>query len=199
MLEPRLRERIARLLDVNGRFWTWNGLGPLAGVDFPYLAFRQALRQAVSPCRGRPGVRLDARQPRYGGRLSRNYERQPDDRRLSGEFPQAADFYEFRTRGPHAGDRRVGRSRFGIGSPAASSARCGTRSRKRLRGNSELPLAGSPNSAARDGAPGLRQSRQRDRLDLDFEAVLQHGHWHYRACRPRCAGPGRIDRVESGP
>ena len=45
-----------KLLDVNGRFWTWNGLGPLAGVDFPYLAFQQALGQPVSPCRGRPGV-----------------------------------------------------------------------------------------------------------------------------------------------
>jgi D-aspartate ligase len=45
-----------KLLDVNGRFWTWNGLGPLAGIDFPYLAFRQALGQAVAPARGRAGV-----------------------------------------------------------------------------------------------------------------------------------------------
>jgi predicted ATP-grasp superfamily ATP-dependent carboligase len=45
-----------KLLDVNGRFWAWNGLGALAGVDFPYLAWRQALGQAVAPCRGRPGV-----------------------------------------------------------------------------------------------------------------------------------------------
>jgi predicted ATP-grasp superfamily ATP-dependent carboligase len=45
-----------KLLDVNGRFWTWCGLGGLAGVDFPYLAWRQAIGQTVAPCRGRPGV-----------------------------------------------------------------------------------------------------------------------------------------------
>jgi D-aspartate ligase len=45
-----------KLLDVNGRFWTWVGLGALAGVDFPYLAFRQALGDIVSPGRARPGV-----------------------------------------------------------------------------------------------------------------------------------------------
>jgi len=45
-----------KLLDVNGRFWTWNGLGPAAGVDFPYLAWRQAMGETVTPCRGRPGA-----------------------------------------------------------------------------------------------------------------------------------------------
>ncbi len=45
-----------RLLDVNGRFWTWNGLGPLAGVDFPYLAWRQAMGMSVAPARARTGV-----------------------------------------------------------------------------------------------------------------------------------------------
>jgi D-aspartate ligase len=45
-----------KLLDVNGRFWTWVGLGALAGVDFPYLAWRQALGETVSPGRARPGV-----------------------------------------------------------------------------------------------------------------------------------------------
>src|SRR5450755_2162437 len=45
-----------KLLDVNGRFWTWNGLGPLAGVDFPYLAWRQALGEIVAPARARPGA-----------------------------------------------------------------------------------------------------------------------------------------------
>jgi D-aspartate ligase len=45
-----------KLLDVNGRFWTWNGLGALAGVDFPYLAWRQALGESVAPARARPGV-----------------------------------------------------------------------------------------------------------------------------------------------
>ena len=28
----------------------------LAGVDFPYLAWRQALGESVSPARARPGV-----------------------------------------------------------------------------------------------------------------------------------------------
>ena len=45
-----------KLLDVNGRFWTWIGLGHLAGVDFPYLAWLQALGRTVSPGRARPGV-----------------------------------------------------------------------------------------------------------------------------------------------
>ena len=45
-----------KLLDVNGRFWTWNGLGALAGVDFPYLAWRQAVGQTVAPARARTGV-----------------------------------------------------------------------------------------------------------------------------------------------
>jgi D-aspartate ligase len=45
-----------KLLDVNGRFWTWNGLGSLAGVDFPYLAWQQAIGQAISPARARTGV-----------------------------------------------------------------------------------------------------------------------------------------------
>jgi len=50
------REQQYKLLDVNGRFWTWCGLGALAGVDFPYLAFRQALGDEIAPCRARPGV-----------------------------------------------------------------------------------------------------------------------------------------------
>lgn len=45
-----------KLLDVNGRFWTWNGLGALAGVDFPYLAWQQAVGQTVTPARARTGV-----------------------------------------------------------------------------------------------------------------------------------------------
>jgi predicted ATP-grasp superfamily ATP-dependent carboligase len=50
------RDRQYKLLDVNGRFWTWNGLGSLAGVDFPYLAWRQAVGQSVSPSRAKTGV-----------------------------------------------------------------------------------------------------------------------------------------------
>src|ERR1700733_9132600 len=50
------RDRQYKLLDVNGRFWTWNSLGNLAGVDFPYLAWRLAVGQSVSPGRARTGV-----------------------------------------------------------------------------------------------------------------------------------------------
>jgi D-aspartate ligase len=50
------RDRKYKLLDVNGRFWTWCGLGSLAGVDFPYLAWRQAMRLPVEPCRARAGA-----------------------------------------------------------------------------------------------------------------------------------------------
>ena len=50
------RDRRYKLLDVNGRFWTWNSLGARAGVDFGYLAWRFAQGQAVEPCRARPGV-----------------------------------------------------------------------------------------------------------------------------------------------
>ena len=45
-----------KLLDVNGRFWTWNGLGGLAGVDFPHLAWQQALGHRIAPARARAGV-----------------------------------------------------------------------------------------------------------------------------------------------
>jgi D-aspartate ligase len=45
-----------KLIDVNGRFWTWNGLGGLAGVDFPHLAWQQALGHHIAPVRARPGV-----------------------------------------------------------------------------------------------------------------------------------------------
>ena len=45
-----------KLLDVNGRFWTWCGLGGFAGVDFPYLAYRQALGGTIEPARARAGV-----------------------------------------------------------------------------------------------------------------------------------------------
>ncbi len=50
------RDRQYKLLDVNGRFWTWNGIGALAGADFPYLAWRQALGQTVASGRTRTGV-----------------------------------------------------------------------------------------------------------------------------------------------
>ena len=50
------RDQSYKLLDVNGRFWTWNGIGALAGADFPYLAWRQALGQPISPGHTRSGV-----------------------------------------------------------------------------------------------------------------------------------------------
>jgi predicted ATP-grasp superfamily ATP-dependent carboligase len=50
------RDRQYKLLDVNGRFWTWNGLGSRAGVDFPYLAWRQALGRTVPTVRAETGV-----------------------------------------------------------------------------------------------------------------------------------------------
>ncbi len=50
------RSQRYKLLDINGRFWTWNGLGLLAGVDFRYLAFRQAMGKTVEPMRARSGV-----------------------------------------------------------------------------------------------------------------------------------------------
>jgi predicted ATP-grasp superfamily ATP-dependent carboligase len=50
------REKRFKLLDVNGRFWTWCGLGPLAGIDFAYLAWRQARGETVTAGRARPGV-----------------------------------------------------------------------------------------------------------------------------------------------
>jgi predicted ATP-grasp superfamily ATP-dependent carboligase len=50
------RDRRYKLLDVNGRFWTWNALGARAGVDFGYMAWRLAQGLSVAPGRGRPGV-----------------------------------------------------------------------------------------------------------------------------------------------
>jgi predicted ATP-grasp superfamily ATP-dependent carboligase len=37
------RERCYKLLDVNPRFWTWNSLTQLAGVDLPYLLWQQTM------------------------------------------------------------------------------------------------------------------------------------------------------------
>jgi D-aspartate ligase len=58
-LEYKLDPRDGRLklLDVNARTWGYHGLGRAAGVDFPYLLFRDQLGQANAPCRARPGVR----------------------------------------------------------------------------------------------------------------------------------------------
>jgi D-aspartate ligase len=72
------RSGTTKLLDVNARGWTWQSLGARAGVDFPYLLWRQATGQPVAPARAIPGVRwirmgpdlLAAAEERRRGRLS---------------------------------------------------------------------------------------------------------------------------------
>jgi D-aspartate ligase len=53
-LDPR--DGKYKLLDVNARTWGFHGIGPAAGVDFPYLLFADQMGESVGPCRGRPGV-----------------------------------------------------------------------------------------------------------------------------------------------
>lgn len=45
-----------KILDINARAWTWIALGGLAGVDFPYLAWRLAQGLPVGEAHGRAGV-----------------------------------------------------------------------------------------------------------------------------------------------
>jgi D-aspartate ligase len=52
-----LRDRCYKLLDVNARTWGYHTLGGYAGVDFPYLLFRDQLGQPVETAQARPGVR----------------------------------------------------------------------------------------------------------------------------------------------
>ena len=52
-----VRDGSYKLLDLNGRVWTWHALGPRAGVDFPYLAWRLAQGLPIDPVRARPGIR----------------------------------------------------------------------------------------------------------------------------------------------
>jgi predicted ATP-grasp superfamily ATP-dependent carboligase len=54
-LDPRDGEY--KLLDVNARTWGYHSVGPAAGVDFPYLLFRDQLGDEVPRVRARPGVR----------------------------------------------------------------------------------------------------------------------------------------------
>jgi D-aspartate ligase len=51
------RDGSYKLLDINGRVWTWHALGPRAGVDFPYLAWRISRGLPIEPVRAHPGVR----------------------------------------------------------------------------------------------------------------------------------------------
>jgi D-aspartate ligase len=52
-----LRDGEHKLLDVNARTWGYHSVGPAAGVDFPYLLYRDQLGYEVPRARGRPGVR----------------------------------------------------------------------------------------------------------------------------------------------
>jgi D-aspartate ligase len=45
------RDRRYKILDVNARSWTWNSLGALAGVDFPYILWRVAMGEKVQRTR----------------------------------------------------------------------------------------------------------------------------------------------------
>jgi predicted ATP-grasp superfamily ATP-dependent carboligase len=51
------RDGSFKLLDFNARTWGYHSIAPVAGVDFPYLLFRQALGLPVERHRAAPGVR----------------------------------------------------------------------------------------------------------------------------------------------
>jgi D-aspartate ligase len=51
------RDGAYKLLDVNARTWGYHTLGRAAGVDFPYLMFRDQLGERVDEVHARPGVR----------------------------------------------------------------------------------------------------------------------------------------------
>lgn len=46
-----------KLLDVNARTWGYHTLGQAAGVDFPYLLFRDQVGAALDEAHARPGIR----------------------------------------------------------------------------------------------------------------------------------------------
>lgn len=52
-----VRDGRYKLLDINARPWTWIGIGAVAGVDFPYLAWQLAQGETPMPVRGRSGAR----------------------------------------------------------------------------------------------------------------------------------------------
>ena len=55
-LDPR--DETYKLLDVNARTWGYHTLGPMAGIDFPYLLFRDQVGDSVpAQPRARRGVR----------------------------------------------------------------------------------------------------------------------------------------------
>jgi len=52
-----VRDERLKLLDINARPWTWIGLGDIAGVEFPYLAWQLAQGESPVPARGAAGAR----------------------------------------------------------------------------------------------------------------------------------------------
>ena len=46
-----------KVLDVNARSWGWHSIGPAAGTDFPYVAWRLAMGEEAERTQGRAGVR----------------------------------------------------------------------------------------------------------------------------------------------
>jgi predicted ATP-grasp superfamily ATP-dependent carboligase len=50
------RDGIPKLLDVNARTWGYHSLGAAAGVDFPYLLYREQLGLPIRSVRARAGV-----------------------------------------------------------------------------------------------------------------------------------------------
>jgi D-aspartate ligase len=51
------RDGTMKVLDVNPRVWGWHTLGARAGVDFPWLLWRQACGDTIEPVEGRAGER----------------------------------------------------------------------------------------------------------------------------------------------
>lgn len=51
------RDGVDKLLDVNARTWGYHTLGGPAGVDFPYLLFRDQIGEPAEEAHARPGVR----------------------------------------------------------------------------------------------------------------------------------------------
>jgi predicted ATP-grasp superfamily ATP-dependent carboligase len=51
------RDGICKLLDVNARTWGYHSVGGPAGVDFPYLLFRDQIGAPVKEAHAQPGVR----------------------------------------------------------------------------------------------------------------------------------------------
>ena len=51
------RDGICKLLDVNARTWGYHSVGRPAGVDFPYLLFRDQTGAPVKEAHAKPGVR----------------------------------------------------------------------------------------------------------------------------------------------